>query len=176
MFEYCNIWDLKVNPTKTKVIVFCYSKKTLTNERDFYYDYDKVDIVEDFVYLGVLFTFNGKFNKTKNRLLDQARKAMFSLIKKSRKLDLSISVQLHLFNTMIVPILLYGAEVWAFEDLKILDQFQLQYCKMILKLKKTNPSCMIYHELGITPISVQAQLRLLSYWGKFIDVRCIYKM
>ena len=169
MLEYCNIWDLKVNPTKTKVTVFCKNKKTLLKERDFHYNNVKVDIVEEFVYLGVLFTYNGKFNKTKKRLLDQARKAMFSLIQKSRRLDLSISVQLHLFNTMIVPILLYGAEVWAFEDLKILDQFQLQYCKMILKLKKSTTSCMIYYELGITPISLQAKLRLLSYWGKFVD-------
>ena len=168
MLDYCNTWDLKVNASKTKIIVFCKSKKTLSKESDFYYNGEKVDIVEEFVYLGVLFSFNGKFAKTKKRLIVQARKAMFALIKKCRKLNLAFSLQLHLFNSMIVPILLYGSEVWAFEDMKILDQFQLNFCKIVLNLKKSTPNCMIYGELGIKPVSQQAISRLLCFWGKLV--------
>ena len=129
-------------------------------ETNFYYDGNVLDMVEDFVYLGVLFSFNGKFQKAKKRLLGQARKAMFALVAKSRKLGLAISVQLHLFETMIVPILLYGSEVWSLEDLNILDRFQLKYCKLILNLKQTTPSCMIYGELGVMTLSLQAKNKI----------------
>ena len=72
-----------------------------------------LEVVDDFDYLGVRYNFNGKFAKNKKRLIDQARKALFSLMKKSRKLSLPIDTQLHLFESMIVPILLYGSEVWG---------------------------------------------------------------
>jgi len=44
---------------------------------------------------------------------------MFSVVKKSRKLNLPESIQLHLFNSIVVPILLYGCEVWGIENLQI---------------------------------------------------------
>ena len=42
---------------------------------------------------------------------DKGTKAMFSLIGKCRKLDLPIDIQIMLFNSLVKPIVLYGAEV-----------------------------------------------------------------
>ena len=47
-------------------------------------------------------------------LKNQACIAMFSLLKKGRKLGLYIDVQLQLFDSLILPILLYGCEVWGY--------------------------------------------------------------
>ena len=91
--------------------------------------HDHPEVVDDFDYLGVRYNFNGKFAKNKKRLIDQARKAMFSLM---RKLFLPTDIQLHLFESMIVPILLYGSEVWGCENVDIINQFQLKFCKMLL--------------------------------------------
>lgn len=46
----------------------------------------------------------------------QARKVMFAVIKKSTKLNSPISIQLHLINRMVVPILIYGGQVrvWTY--------------------------------------------------------------
>ena len=68
--------------------------------------------------------------KLKKHLVHQARKAMFSLVRKARKLFLPIDIQLHLFDSMIIPILLYGAEVWGCETVDIIDQFYLNSCWM----------------------------------------------
>jgi len=124
--EYCALWDLKVNAAKTKVVVFAKLKAGL-NQFDFFYDNVKLAIVDDFAYLGVQFNFNGNFCKTKKRLVDQARKAMFALMLKVRKLNFSFSTQIHLFDSMISPILLYGSEVWGFGNLKLIETFQLKY-------------------------------------------------
>ena len=88
-------------------------------------------------------------------LIDQTRNAMFSVMKKSRKLSLPIDIQLHLFESMIVPILLYGSEVWGCENVDIINQFQLKFCKMLLGLKQSTSNIMIYGELGITPLESQ---------------------
>jgi hypothetical protein len=61
---------------------------------------------------------------------------MFIVLKKARKLNLPIDMQLELFDTMVVPILLYGAEMWGFENCNIIENFQMQFSKTILKVKK----------------------------------------
>lgn len=55
---------------------------------------------------------------------------MFSLIQKCRKLNLPISLQLQLFDTLISPILLYECEVYGFENSQIIEQFQLKFLKL----------------------------------------------
>lgn len=170
MYDYCNLWGLKVNAAKTKVVIF--SKCKINKNRfEFFYDNVKLDIVDDFSYLGAQFKFNGNFSKTKKHLVDQARKAMFAVVTKSRKLNLPFSLQLHLFDSLVTPILLYGSEVWAFENLNIIQSFQLKFCKFILTLKSPTPNCMIFGELGIKPIVIQAKTRLLCYWSKLLNCK-----
>ena len=169
MSDYCKLWNLEVNTNKTKVIIFWKTKRGLRNMPNFHYEGTVLEIVEHFSYLGVQFSFNGKFSRTKTFLIDQARKAMFSVIRKSRILNLPIDMQLHLFDTMIAPILLYGCEVWGVEDVSVVDKFQLKYLKIILQLKQSTPNVMIYGELGITPLSTQIKSRVLNYWGKIVN-------
>ena len=60
-------------------------------------------------------------------MLEQTRKAMFSVLKKSRKLQLPIDLQLQLFDSMFVPILLYCFEVTDFESSDILESLCTQF-------------------------------------------------
>ena len=87
--------------------------------------------VEDyFVYLETLFSFNGRFLKNNQRLFYQARKAMFAILSKSRKLLLPADIQLELFDTLVAPILLYGSEVTGFEKHDILENCAFSFIKL----------------------------------------------
>jgi hypothetical protein len=44
---------------------------------------------------------------------------MFYVLRKARKLSLPIFIVLQLFDAMVAPILLYGAEVWGLHNLTI---------------------------------------------------------
>ena len=46
------------------------------------YNNQVLDIDENFVYLGINFSYNGCFLKSNQRLVEQARKAMFSILEK----------------------------------------------------------------------------------------------
>ena len=70
------------------------------------------------VYLGATFNFNGSFAKAKAKQVSQAKRALYSLTSKCRKLCLPADIQCHLSDACIVPVLLYGSEVWGFCDLK----------------------------------------------------------
>jgi hypothetical protein len=78
----------------------------------------------------------------KNHLYEKAIKAIYEVIKKGRKHNISISCQLDLFDKMVKSILLYGCEIWGFGNNDILEKVHLKFCKMILHLKATTPNCM----------------------------------
>ena len=97
----------------------------------FTYNGQALEINENFVYLGTMFSYNGRFLKNNQRIVKQARKAMFSFLRKSRKLQLPIDLQLQLFDSVIVPILLYDSEVTGFENSDILERLCTQSYKII---------------------------------------------
>ena len=88
------------------------------------------------MYLGVFFNYNGPFVRHKTHLVGQSKKAMFALLKKSKELDLPIDLQvlqLELFDSLILPILLYGYEVCGHENVFL----YLKYLKYVLCLKQS---------------------------------------
>ena len=80
---------------------------------------------------------NGYFSKTKLNLVEQGRKAMFSVLIKTRKLGLPIDIQLQMFDSMVSPILLYCSEVYGFENCSIVEYIFIQFYKIILHFKKS---------------------------------------
>ena len=100
---YCNDWNLKINVSKTKVVFF--SRGKIRKHPHFYLGDKLLEICSDHLYLGVKYNYNGKFSKAQQELFDKGNRAMFSIL-----------MQLHLFNAIVLPTVLYGCEVWAPED------------------------------------------------------------
>lgn len=98
--------------------------------------------------------------------ISQARKAMFALLAKVTKLHLPIDISLDLFDKLVLPILLYGCEVWGFESIDQIDVFYRKFVKYILKLNKYTPNCMIYGETGRMPIQNIINSRMISFWNR----------
>ena len=94
--EFCNKWGLRVNVDKTKIVVF--SRGKIRNIPEFTLNSKNVEVVFDYTYLGVLFNYNNGFLKAQKRLCAADNRAMFSLIRKCRKLNLPIDVQLDIFE------------------------------------------------------------------------------
>ena len=109
--DYCKKWNLKVNVDKTKIIIF--GSRNAGN-LEFKYNDRVIDIVNEFNYLGIMFSSSGSFLKAKQKQVTKANKAIYEVLKKGRLHNLSIQCQLELFDRVIQPILLYGCEVWGF--------------------------------------------------------------
>jgi hypothetical protein len=67
---------------------------------------------------------------------------------------------------MVVPILLYGCEIWGFENIDAIESLFLQFYKIILGVKKSTPNCILYGELGRFPIEVFVKSRLIGMWKR----------
>ena len=83
-----------------------------------------------------------------------------------------IDVMFNLFDTMVCPILLGSCEVWGTETLDIVERVHLKFCKHILRLKPSTPSCMVYGETGRFPLVISVKVRMLSYWCKLVTGKC----
>ena len=164
---YCNDWKLHVNTSKTKIVIF--SKGKVRKYPDFKFGTDILEVVDDYTYLGTTFNYNGRFKKAIDKQVSQATRAMFSLGTKARKLLLPIDVQLELFDLMIVPILLYGCEVWGFQSLDKIEVFYRKYLRNLLKVNKSTPNCMTYGEVGKSKLQVKVDIRMIQFWAKIIN-------
>ena len=83
---YCDTWKLNINLTKTK--------NNIRNVRPFKIGNEIIEIVQEYKYLGVYFTSNGLFTRTKAHIIEQANKAMFALLRKIKTLDLPYDIQI----------------------------------------------------------------------------------
>ena len=111
--EYCTSWKLKVNATKTKVLIFR-KGDTLQRNLVFMYEDQPIEIVRSFKYLGIVFTTGGSFSEAQTTLAGQAQKAIFKLNKYLYKFTfVSPKHKLELFDKLISPILNYSCEVWG---------------------------------------------------------------
>jgi hypothetical protein len=151
------------NVDKTKIVVFSIGR--LPRNLIFNYNGTNIEIVKDFNYLGIYFSRTGSFKVCKNHLYE---KAMYEVMKKGRKHNLSINCQFDLFDKLVKPILLYGCEIWGFGNNDILEKVHLKFCKIILQLKATTPNCMIYGQLGRYPLDIDIKLRNILFWAKLI--------
>ena len=151
--HYCNIWGLKINVNKTKIVGF-FSRGKIRNIPKITFDNSDLEIVFDYKYLGVIFNYNNKFTKCIKDRCTSANRAMFSLLKKCRKLSLPLDIQIDLFEKCITPVILYGSEIWGFHDVTRPKRIQLKFLKIILNLKPSTPTCMVLGEAGVFPIDL----------------------
>ena len=93
---------------------------------------------------------------------------MFGLLSKSRRLNLPVDIQLQLFDILVTPILLYGSEIWSYENCEILEKLHLRYCKYLLGVNISTYKNMVYGELGRYPLSVTMKLRTAVFWRRLI--------
>ena len=166
--NYCKNWHLKVNSKKTKVVIFGRGK----NKCSFTFEGLQLELVDSFKYLGVTFSKSNSFNLNIKELFDKATKAMYGVIGKCRKHNLTIDCKLDMFDKVIKPILLYGCEVWGYHNSKIFEKLHLKFCKHILNLKSTTPNFMVYGELGRYPLIINIKVRIISFWGRLVNSQC----
>ncbi|XP_067652544.1 uncharacterized protein [Haliotis asinina] len=164
--EYCKTWKLNVNISKTKAVIF--SKGSCKKCHLFKLDDENIEVVKEYIYLGILFNNNGRFCKGIKRLHAQASRAMYAVLRKIRMLDMPLDCQLKMFDQIVQPILLYASEVWGYENTQLIERLHLKFCKYILKVKMTTPDYMVYGELGRYPLDISIKIRMLSHWCKML--------
>ena len=169
MSKFCNNYGLKVNFLKTNVMVFRNGGKLRNNEK-WYYDKQILSPVSYYKYLGIMFSSTLKWSTPLNTIAQQATKASISAMTKLSDNcgNLPITISLKIFDKQIVPILLYGSEIWGYEYRKQIENVQIRFCKRLLGVSSQTPNVAILGECGRRSLSTLYMTRCIKYWLKII--------
>ena len=164
---YCSSWDLRVNATKSKVLIFNASRHQSATAYQFNINNMQLEIVSKFKYLGIIFSDNGTFNTAVSTLAGQAKKVLFTMRTQTAKLRYPPPILLtHIFNVLVVPILEYGCEIWGWMSCPELEKIHRQFCKFVLNVPISATNLGVYGELGRFPLNVKRYTRVIKFWSK----------
>ena len=190
--NYCNLWGLKVNIAKSKLM--CLNKQS--REDGINFGRASIERVSSYTYLGVEFNDQCNFEYAKRELYKKGLKVYFKLVR-SLSPTPKASTMLHLFDHLIKPVLLYGCEIWGpfslnfrepkssedprvsfFQSLKSkyplasrrteakdpIEKVHIKLCKYILGVGNNTASMGVYGDLGRSPLYIEQVTCCLKYY------------
>ena len=187
LLSYCLEWGLSVNISKTAVMVFSKSGRLLKESEIFTYGELRIPSVREYCYLGITFSLNGSLKRAQEKLRQKATRSYFAL---KRLLDLNslkVSTVLKLFDTLILPIVTYGCQVWLTETALITntvtnqqlqkgtlataaldhpEKLHLSFMKWSLGVGKRTSNAAIYGDTGRVPVAVMVLKQVYSYYDR----------
>ena len=110
--DFFSKWNLNINYDKTKCIAF--NKRGDKGKHVFKINGNPLENVKSYKYLEIhISSKNCSLQQTLRDLSVKANRALFSLKTNLNLMKMPIKLLLKIYDSMVVPILLYGAEVWA---------------------------------------------------------------
>lgn len=135
------------------------------------YKGERVNVVSYYKYLGVLFSCRLNWSSATKILAQQGKKSFMSLRRRTRLLgNLSYEHFFKIFDTMIVPILTYGAEIWGYQTYETIERVQYLACRMFLSVHQNSPNCAVLGECGRFKLLVVTAKKCVKYWVKLLKM------
>jgi hypothetical protein len=101
-------------------------------------------MVDSYVYLGMLLHYNGTFLQTEKRLSQQGARALSSLMNSLKSVYISTEQQCMLFDSMVGSVLSYASEIWGFHRVHDIEVIHNRFCRFVLKIGKNVPTAMCF--------------------------------
>ena len=130
--NFCDRTGMKINLKKTKIIVFRNGGYLRGNEK-WKYNGNTIETVSFYKFMGLLVTPKLIWTKANDMLATQSNKSIISIYKLQKHVGYFDQPEIFkLFDTMVTPILTYGAELWGFQYSPQIENVHSQFCTRYL--------------------------------------------
>ena len=163
---------LYINTKKSKIIVFK-NGGILRNIEKWKYKNNQMQIVNSYNYLGVIFNSNGSWNKAIDHNRQKANQSLFCLKSfiYSNISFLPANTWNHIFYIKILPILIYGSEIWGLSNNSInIEKTHIKFCKYLLQVGNNAPNVAVTSELGRLPLVINCLTTVIRFWLHIITL------
>jgi len=170
-YSYSQKWRFTFSLSKTKCMIA--GGNILKATPEWHLNNSVLDVTHSLGILGVIFNSNGNSNDHINNRTSACRRCMYSLQEIGFAYPgLSTEVKVHLWNTMGLPTLLYGAESLNIyvKDTKELCSTQAFNIKRCLGLSNRSHHSMLLTAAGVRPIQELIRTRTLSLYKRIFNV------
>ena len=159
---------IEINLEKTKCMVF--NKTGRLFRKSFIFGNRRIDTVKDYKYLGFLITPSLNLTSSLTDLKDRAMRAYYLLKTKLGPLFRKhLLTTLHLFDSLIKPILLYSSDYWGCLKLpkkNPIETFLLKFLKELLGVQKQTTNLGVLLEVGMLPLSIYGKKNCIKNWER----------
>ena len=80
------------------------------------------------------------------------------------------NVFLKMYDAQTLPILMYGSELWGFQQFSVIEKAHMFACKRFLNVSVQTPNKMIYGDLGRYPMFITSAIRCVKYWLRITNL------
>nr|WPH61295.1 reverse transcriptase [Somniosus microcephalus] len=169
--KYCQNWALTVNLKKTNIMIFQKRPRCQENKYQFTLSDTTIGHTMSYTYLGLTITASGSFSIAVNALKEKARRALYAIKRKFYNIQIPIKIWLKIFDSIILPIALYGSEVWGplnhqsytKWEKHTIEALHAEFCRSILRTQRKTPTNACRAELGRYPLIINIQKRALNF-------------
>lgn len=166
--EYFLSLDLKVNMSKTKVIVFRKGGR-LKAGIQFWYGKERVDIVTEYTYLGVIFSQKGVFQKAAESFKKKGVVALASVWNTGFRGKITDwNSKIRLFESISLSCALYASQIWGLRYMDKMEELQMYFFKRLLGVERTVPGYLVRLETASPPFSLRVIKQAIKYWIKLM--------
>ena len=88
--------------------------------------------------------------------------------------DMPVKLGLELFDKLVMPILLYGSEVWGCEIRDRIEAVQRRYCRTLLGVNSQTQNDIVLAECGRLPLYPIYMSRCVKFWLKVVNAHNRY--
>ena len=180
--SFCDQRQLTVNLSKTKVVVF--EGKRCGVQDYFTLNGAVVERVDSYKYLGFVFHAVRDMAFGAGFLVAAARKALFAMRRRCAWLGIrDLASQCKLFDTLVLPILSYGCEVWGVNPKLVKPQNSCtetsrRILKRLLGVRKSTMNGIVLAELGHFPLQIHFWQQTLRFHHRALALgkSCLVKL
>ena len=161
---------LKVNTTKTKIMIFRKGGYIAKDEK-WQLNGERVEIVNSYKYLGTEFSTRLSLKGMSASAAPKAKMAAYEIIRYMKSLQChSMDMFARLFTAKVQPILLYGSEIWGHSESIEVERVHTFAFKTFLKLPLHCSNSLLYGEIGRHPLHIYSAMSMLRYWLKLLKL------
>ena len=171
---FCYKVKLKVNIDKTKIVVFR-NGGSLRKYEKWHFKNVLLESVSFYKYLGVYMTPKLSWAKTHECSIKQANKAIACIFNYQMSFGYFRPNEIFkLFDSMVRPILCYGAQVWGYQYNEKVESLHLSFCKRYCLLPQQTTSVFVYSECGRLPLCTYYMTQSVKCWIKLLRMDTIH--
>jgi hypothetical protein len=184
LHDFCTVSGLQVSIKKSEIVVmnskYC-DDMDLSRAQRLTYNDQPLCLKSSFVYLGTLISDKNSIERKRAaaaRMLSKAKTATFLMFRRCYTMGVhNVKTQLHLFDSLVRPILNFGCEVWGPSILKDKGVATSHECetwhrsvlKQMLGVCTSTTNHIVMEELNRSPLCFDWLKQSLRFWNKNIS-------
>lgn len=161
--------NMIINPNKSKILHVTKNKEQ-NLDLNITIQEEKLEVVEQYKYLGTMFSKSGKISEEIKNRVKSATNIYYSINRTIiGKKEITAKTKLQVYNAIYKPTLLYGSESWPVNG-KIEQQItacEMKYLRRVANKTKRDHerNSKIREELDLKPLTSELETRQLKWYG-----------